>query len=120
MIRSGVAAAGKTLNLNLNTLSASSDPKAQELVDLISQVRDAIQAPDSELEERHQTRALEYLANLTKLAQNPPENHLKTAKENLDDLADIAEKGSKIATFATKYLPTFTAGVAGLRLWFGI
>jgi uncharacterized protein YjbI with pentapeptide repeats len=109
-----------TLNLSLAALSETADPKAKELGALITQLKTAIEAPDSELEARHKTRALEYLDNLTKLAQNPTENHLKTAKENLDDLADIAEKGSKIATFAEKYLPTFSAGVAGLRLWFGI
>jgi Pentapeptide repeats (8 copies) len=109
-----------TLTLSLAALSATDDPKAKALAELITQLKTAIEAPDSELEARHKTRALEYLDNLTKLAQTKPENHLKTAKENLDDLADIAEKGSKLATFAAKYLPPFTAGVAGLRLWFGI
>jgi uncharacterized protein YjbI with pentapeptide repeats len=111
-----------TLNLNLAALSETADPKAKELVDLITQVRDAIDAPDSELDDRHKIRALEYLDNLTKLAKDKdkPENLLKTAKNNLDDLADIADKGSKIATFAEKYLPTFTAAIVGLRLWFGI
>jgi uncharacterized protein YjbI with pentapeptide repeats len=109
-----------TLNLNLAALGETADPKAKELVDLITQVRDAIDAADSELDDRHKIRALEYLDNLTKLAKDKPEKLLKTAKDNLDDLADIADKGSKIATFAEKYLPTFTAAIVGLRLWFGI
>jgi uncharacterized protein YjbI with pentapeptide repeats len=109
-----------TLTLSLSALSATDNPKSKALVELITQVRDAIQAPDSELDDRYKTRALEYLDNLTNLAKDKPENLLKTAKDNLDDLADIADKGSKIATFAEKYLPTFTATISGLRLWFGI
>jgi uncharacterized protein YjbI with pentapeptide repeats len=119
----GAAAAGNisgTLNLSLATLKESEVPKVNELVDLIEQLRSAIDSPDSELENRHKERALDYLNNLTKLAKDQPENLITSARENLDDLADIAKKGSEIATFAEKYLPTFTAAIDGLRLWFGI
>jgi uncharacterized protein YjbI with pentapeptide repeats len=109
-----------TLNLSLTALSETSDPKDKELIALITQVRDAIEAPDSELDDRYKKRALEYLTNLTNLAKDKPKDLLKTAKENLDDLTDIAEKGSNLATFAEKYLPTFSAAIDGLRLLFGI
>jgi uncharacterized protein YjbI with pentapeptide repeats len=109
-----------TLTISLAALSETADPKAKELIDLISQVRQAIEAPDSELDDRHKKRALEYLNNLTELAQNNPEDLLKQAKDNLDDLTDIAEKGSELVIFAEKYLPTFTAAIGGLRAWFGI
>ena len=65
----------------------------------------------------YKERALEYLA---KLAQEQPENRLKQAKENRDDLADIADKGSKVATFTEKYPPTFVGAIGALKLWFGI
>ena len=55
-----------------------------------------------------------------KLAKEQPENRLKQAKNNLDYLADIADKGSKIATFAEKYLPTFVGAIGALKVWFGI
>jgi hypothetical protein len=119
----GAAAAGNisgALNISLAALGETADPKAKELVDLITQLKTAIKAPDSELDDRYKTRALEYLDNLTKLAKDSPENLLKSAKDNLDDLADIADKGSKLATFAGKYLPTFSAAIVGLRLWFGV
>lgn len=119
----GVAAGGDIsgdLNLNLAALQETEDPEAKKLVDLVTQMREAIEAPDSELEDRFKQRALEYLDNLTKLAKDQSEDHLKQAKENLDDLTDIAEKGSKLAKFAKDYFPVVTAAIAGIRLWFGI
>ena len=107
-----------TLTLTLAALRDTAEPKALELVKQISQLRAAIEAPNCDLEARHKTRALEYLDNLAKLAQDPAPDRLKHAKENLDDLADIAEKGSKLANFAKEYLPTFTAAIAALRIWF--
>ena len=118
-----VAAAGNisgTLNLNLNTLRETEDPKNKELADLIDQLKQAIEAPDSELDDRHKKRSIDYLNTLTELAKDKPEGFLKSAKENLDDLTDIADKGSKLATFAEKHLPTFTMAIGALRLWFGI
>jgi uncharacterized protein YjbI with pentapeptide repeats len=119
----GAAAAGNisgTLNLNLNALRETEDPKAKELVDLIEQLRKAIEALDSDLDDRYKKRAIEYLNTLTELAKDKPEDILKRAKENLDDLADIADKGSKLATFAEKHLPTFMMAIGALRLWFGV
>jgi uncharacterized protein YjbI with pentapeptide repeats len=109
-----------TLNLNLAALKKTEDPKAKELVELISQLRQAIEAPDCDLEDRFTQRALEYLDNLTKLAKDQPDDRLKQAKDNLDDLTDIAEKGSKLANFAEEYFPAVTAAIAGIRLWFGV
>ncbi len=109
-----------TLNLNLAALKETEDPKAKELVELISQLRQAIEAPNCDLEDRFKQRALEYLDNLTKLAKDQPDNRLKQAKDNLDDLTDIAEKGSKLTNFAKEYFPAVTAAIAGIRLWFGI
>lgn len=119
----GVAAGGDisgNLNLNLAALKETEDPKAKELVELISQLRQAIEAPNSDLEDRFKQRALEYLDNLTKLAKDQPVDRLKQAKDNLDDLTDIAEKGSKLANFAKEYFPAVTAAIAGIRLWFGV
>jgi uncharacterized protein YjbI with pentapeptide repeats len=119
----GVAAGGDisgTLNLNLAALKETEDPKAKELVELISQLRQAIEAPDSDLDDRFKQRALSYLDNLTKLAKEQPEDRLKQAKENIEDLTDIAEKGSKLAKFAKDYFPTVTAAITGIRLWFGV
>ncbi|OUC16164.1 MAG: hypothetical protein B0A82_03160 [Alkalinema sp. CACIAM 70d] len=121
----GAAAAGNisgNLTLNLTALQETQDPKKQELADLISQLRSAIESPDCDLDDRFKTRAIEYLDNLAQLAQEQPtpENYLKKAKENLEDLNDIAEKGSKLATFATKYLPTFTTAIMKLGAWFGV
>ena len=119
----GAAAAGNisgTLNLNLAALRETEDPKDKELVDLISQLRSAIEAPDCALDDRFKQRALLYLDNLASLAKDQPEDLLKSAKDNLDDLADIADKGSKLANFAKEHLPTFTAAIAALRLWFGL
>lgn len=84
-----------------------------------------VEAPTCELDDRYKTRALEYLDNLATLPKDPPAKAaptdlLKTAKDNLDDLADIAEKGSKLANFAKDHLPTFTAALTALRLWFGL
>ncbi len=118
-----VAAAGNisgTLNLNLNTLRETEDPKNKELADLIDQLKQAIEAPDSELDDRHKKRSIDYLNTLTELAKDKPEGFLKSAKENLDDLTDIADKGSKLATFAEKHLPTFMMAIGALRVWFGI
>ena len=109
-----------TLNLNLNALRETEDPRSKELVSLIEQLRSAIEAPDSDLDDRYKKRAIEYLDNLTQLAKDKPEDFLKGAKDNLDDLADIADKGSKLATFAEKHLPTFMMAIGTLRLWFGI
>jgi uncharacterized protein YjbI with pentapeptide repeats len=120
---SGAAAAGNitnSLNNGLAALSETADPKDKELVDLINQVKEAIEAPDSELEDSHKKRALKYLDNITQLAKDKPENLLEAAEENIDHLANIADKGSKLASFAAKYAPILTAGIAGLRLWFGI
>ena len=67
-----VAAAGNisgTLNLNLNTLRETEDPKNKELADLIDQLKQAIEAPDSELDDRHKKRAIEYLNKLAELAK---------------------------------------------------
>jgi hypothetical protein len=119
----GAAAAGNisgTLNLNLNALRETEDPKAKELVDLIEQLKTAIEDPDSDLDDRYKKRAIEYLDNLAQLAKDKPEDFLKGAKDNLDDLADIADKGSKLATFAEKHLPTFMMAIGALRLWFGV
>ncbi len=124
----GVAAGGDisgTLTLNLAALRDAEDPKTTELADLLTQLRAAIEAPTCDLDDRYKTRALEYLDNLATLAKNPPASDsptdlLKTAKDNLDDLADIADKGSKLANFAKDHLPTFTAALTALRLWFGL
>jgi uncharacterized protein YjbI with pentapeptide repeats len=109
-----------TLNLNLNTLRETEDPKAKELVNLIDQLKQAIESPDCDLDDRYKKRAIEYLDNLAQLAKDKPEDFLKGAKDNLDDLADIADKGSKLATFAEKHLPTFMTAIGALRLWFGV
>ena len=109
-----------TLNLNLAALRETEDPKDKELVDLITQLRTAIEAPNCALDDRFKQRALLYLDNLASLAKDQPEDLLKSAKDNLDDLADIADKGSKLANFAKDNLPTFTAAIAALRLWFGL
>ncbi len=109
-----------TLNLNLAALSESKDPKDKELVDLITQLRTAIEAPDCDLDDRFKQRALGYLNKLTSLAKDKPQDLLKSAKDNLDDLADIADKGSKVTNFAKEYLPTFTAAIVALRLWFNV
>jgi len=108
-----------TLNLNLAALRESEDPKDKELVDLIAQLRTAIEAPNCDLDDRFKQRALGYLDKLTILAKDKPQDLIKSAKDNLDDLADIADKGSKLANFAKEHLPTFTAAIAALRLWFG-
>ncbi len=107
-----------TLNLNLAALRESEDPKDKELIDLITQLRTAIEAPDCDLDDRFKQRALGYLDNLTSLAKDKPQDLLKSAKDNLDDLSDIAEKGSKLANFAKEHLPTFTAAIGALRIWF--
>jgi len=109
-----------TLNLNLAALRESEDPKDKELVDLIAQLRTAIEAPNCDLDDRFKQRALGYLDKLTILAKDKPQDLIKSAKDNLDDLADIADKGSKLANFAKEHLPTFTAAIAALRLWFGV
>jgi uncharacterized protein YjbI with pentapeptide repeats len=109
-----------TLNLNLADLRATEDPKAKELADLITQVRDAIEAPDCDLADRHKKVALTYLDNLTQLAKDQPEDRLQQAKDNLDDLNDIAEKGSKLASFAEKYSPTVITAIRAIGAWFGI
>ena len=109
-----------TLNLNLNALRETEDPKDKELVALIEQLRKAIESPDCDLDDRFKKRSIEYLNTLTELAKDKPEGFLKSAKENLDDLTDIADKGSKLATFAEKHLPTFMMAIGALRLWFGI
>ena len=109
-----------TLNLNLNALRETEDPKAKELVALIEQLRKAIESPDCDLDDRFKKRSIEYLNTLTELAKDKPEGFLKSAKENLDDLTDIADKGSKLVTFAEKHLPTFMMAIGALRLWFGI
>lgn len=122
-IGTSVSAAGNisgTLNLNINALRETEDPKAKELADLIDQLKKAIEAPDSDLDDRYKKRAIEYLNNLAQLAKDKPEDFLKGAKDNLDDLADIADKGSKLATFAEKYFPTFITAIGALRLWFGV
>lgn len=85
----------------------------------------AVEIPTCGLDDLYKTRALEYLDNLATLAKDSPAKAaptdlLKTAKDNLDDLADIAEKGSKLANFAKEHLPTFTAALTALRLWFGL
>ena len=119
----GAAAAGNisgNITLNLAALSESEDPKDKELVDLITQLRTAIEAPDCDIDNRFKQRALGYLDNLTSLAKDKPQDLLKSAKDNLDDLADIADKGSKLANFAKEHLPTFTAAIGALRLWFGV
>ncbi len=108
------------LNLNLAALRETEDPKDKELVDLITQLRSAIEAPNCALDDRFKQRALGYLDNLASLAKDKPDDLLKNAKDNLDDLADIADKGSKLANFAKDHLPTFTAAIAALRLWFGL
>jgi hypothetical protein len=82
-------------------------------------VREAIEAPNCDLDDRFKQRALGYLDSLTKLAKDQPEDRLKQAKENLDDLSDIAEKGSKLANFAKLYFPVVTTAIAAIRLWFG-
>jgi uncharacterized protein YjbI with pentapeptide repeats len=109
-----------SLTLNLNTLRETEDPKSKDLADLIDQLKQAIEATDSELDDRHKKRAIKYLNNLTQLAKDKPEDFLKGAKDNLDDLADIADKGSKFATFAAKYFPTVMTAIDALRLWFGV
>ena len=117
----GAAAAGNisgNITLNLAALSESEDPKDKELVDLITQLRTAIEAPDCDLDDRHKQRALGYLDNLASLAKDKPQDLLKNAKDNLDDLSDIADKGSKLANFAKEHLPTFTAAIGALRIWF--
>ena len=117
----GAAAAGNisgNITLNLAALSESEDPKDKELVDLITQLRTAIEAPDCDLDDRHKQRALGYLDNLASLAKDKPQDFLKNAKDNLDDLSDIADKGSKLANFAKEHLPTFTAAIGALRIWF--
>ena len=119
----GAAAAGNisgNLNLNLAALRETEDPKDKELVDLITQLRTAIEAPDCALDDRFKQRALLYLDNLASLAKDQPEDLLKSAEDNLDDLADIADEGSKLANFAKEHLPAFTAAIAALRLWFGL
>ena len=108
------------LTITLAALAATEDPKEKELATLLEQVKKTIEAPDCELDDRFKDRALEYLDSLAKLAEEQPENRLKQAKNNLDDLADIADKGSKIATFAEKYLPTFVSAIGALKVWFGI
>ena len=108
------------LTITLAALAATEDPKEKELATLLEQVKKTIEAPDCELDDRYKDRALEYLDSLAKLAEEQPENRLKQAKNNLDDLADIADKGSKIATFAERYLPTFVSAIGALKLWFGI
>ena len=117
----GAAAAGNisgNITLNLAALSESEDPKDKELVDLITQLRTAIEAPDCDLDDRFKQRALGYLDNLTSLAKDKPQDLLKSAKDNLDDLSDIADKGSKLANFAKEHLPTFIAAIGALRIWF--
>lgn len=109
-----------SLTLNLNTLRETEDSKAKQLVDLIDQLRSAVEAPDSDLDDRYKKRAIEYLDNLAQLAKDKPKDFLKDAKDNLDDLADIADKGSKLATFAEKHFPTFMTAIGALRLWFGV
>ena len=74
-----------TLNLNLNALRETEDPKAKELVALIEQLRKAIESPDCDLDDRFKKRSIEYLNTLTELAKDKPEGFLKSAKENLDD-----------------------------------
>ena len=119
----GAAAAGDisgNLTITLAALAATEDPKEKELATLLEQVKKTIEAPDCELDDRYKKRALEYLDSLGKLAKEQPENRLKKAKENLDDLADIADKGLKVATFTEKYLPTFVSAIDALKIWFGI
>jgi uncharacterized protein YjbI with pentapeptide repeats len=109
-----------TLNLNLAALRQTEDPQAKDLADLITYVRDAIEAPDCDLDDRHKQRALTYLDNLTQLAKDQPEDRLQQAKDNLDDLTDIAEKGSKLAGFAEKYFPTVMSAISAIGIWFGV
>ena len=72
------------------------------------------------LDDRYKKQAIEYLDNLTQLVKDKPEDFLKVLKENLDGLADVADKGAKLATFGEKHLPTFMMTIGALRLWFGI
>jgi uncharacterized protein YjbI with pentapeptide repeats len=119
----GAAAAGDisgNLNITLSDLAATEDPKNKELATLLDQIKKTIESPDCELDDRYKKRALEYLDNLANLAKEKPESRIEQAKNNLEDLADVADKGSKIATFAEKCFPTFMIAIGALKLWFGI
>ena len=124
-INSGTgAAAGRdisgNLNITLSDLAATEDPKNKELATLLDQIKKTIESPDCELDDRYKKRALEYLDNLANLSKEKPETRIEQAKNNLEDLADIADKGSKIATFTEKCFPTFMVAIGALKLWFGI
>jgi uncharacterized protein YjbI with pentapeptide repeats len=119
----GAAAAGDisgNLNITLSDLAATEDPKNKELATLLDQIKKTIESPDCELDDRYKKRALEYLDNLANLAKEKPESRIDQAKNNLEDLADIADKGSKITTFAEKCFPTLMVAIGALKLWFGI
>jgi hypothetical protein len=119
----GAAAAGDisgNLNITLSDLAATEDPKNKELATLLDQIKKTIESPDCELDDRYKKRALEYLDNLANLAKENPESRIEQAKNNLEDLADVADKGSKIATFTEKCFPTVMVAIGALKLWFGI
>ena len=119
----GAAAAGDisgNLNITLSDLAATEDPKNKELATLLDQIKKTIESPDCELDDRYKKRALEYLDNLANLSNEKPETRIEQAKNNLEDLADIADKGSKIAMFTEKCFPTFMVAIGALKLWFGI
>ena len=108
------------LNITLSDLAATEDPKNKQLATLLDQIKKTIESPDCQLDDRYKKRALEYLDNLANLAKEQPENRIEQAKNNLEDLADVADKGSKIATFAEKCFPTFMVAIGALKLWFGL
>jgi uncharacterized protein YjbI with pentapeptide repeats len=101
-----------TLTLTLDQLKQSPDPKAQTLADHLKTLKTAIEAKDAGLSDDRKTKALDLLTKLTKLAQDKSSpNFLEQAGDTIEDLDNIVKKGSGLAEFAEKQLPTIMAGI---------
>jgi hypothetical protein len=103
-----------TLTLTLDQLKQSPEPKAQDLADHLKTLKAKIEDKDAGLSADRKTKALGLLTKLTKLANEKDKSSpafLEQASDTIEDLDNIVKKGSGLAEFADKNLPTIIAGI---------
>jgi uncharacterized protein YjbI with pentapeptide repeats len=112
--QTGVAGGDISGTLTLDQLKQSPDPKAQTLGDHLKTLKTAIEAKDAGLSDDRKTKALNLITQLTNLATTQDKsapNFLEQASDTIEDLDNIVKKGSGLAEFAEKNLPTIMAGI---------
>ncbi len=103
-----------SLTLTLDQLKQSPEPEAQTLAEHLKTLKTAIEAKDAGLSDDRKTKALDLLTKLTKLATTPDKSSpafLEQASDTIEDLDNIVKKGSGLADFAEKHLPTIMTGI---------